>query len=429
MPTALRLRRLRALALGVLAGLLGAAPAARSAPPAFTAALSFRLLADDNLYLLDRAPLAPGQTAPALPSRASDVAAATALALRLACTPSPAFALDLTYAPEVIRYARHAAEDSTHHRLALNLGGNRGPWRYELRQTHVETAGSVTAPVFNCLGGGPPIGGEPVRARRAQSATKGTWKLTRACAATGFVRGVATLNQNDFHTRETAVTGYANYVDRAETAVGTEAGLWVSPRLALVTGVRQGRQSQANLLGTSLNYTNAFTRWLVGAETKPSPVWQCSLLAGPDVRRFGAAVRPGFNRHRTAGYAEAAAAWQPRPADTFTLTGKHYLWLSGAGRGAYTDTLVDLVWRHTLARGWSVAPGLNVHEGVTGPLNPAAPRRDQIGTATLALARQLAAATRAELVVQRDASRTLVANTPARAYHRWTLSAGLTRTW
>ena len=429
MSTTLRLRRPRALALGLLAVLPVAAPAARSAPSAFTTALTVRLLADDNLYLLDRAPLAPGQTTPALPARADDVAAATALALKFTYIPSPALALDFSYAPEVIRYARHAAEDSTHHRFALNLCGTRGPWRYELRQTHVETAGSTAAPVFNCLGGGPPIGGEPVRTRRAQSATKATWKLTRAFATTGFLRGVAALNQNNFHTRETTVTGYANYVDRAETAVGAEAGLWVSPRLALVTGIRQGRQRQANLLGTSLNYSNTFTRWLVGAETKPSPAWQFSFLAGPDVRRFGTAVRPGFTRDRTVGYAEAAAAWQPRPADTFTLTGKHYLWLSGAGRGAYTDTLVDLVWRHTLAPGWSVAPGLNFHEGVTGPLNPASPRRDQIGTATLALAHQLDAATRAEIIVQRDVSRTLVAYTPARAYHRWTVSAGVTRTW
>jgi hypothetical protein len=245
----------------------------------------------------------------------------------------------------------------------------------------------------------------------------------------GFVRGVLVSSDQDFHTTERPTAGYANYVDRGEWSAGAELGWELQPGLFLVAASRSGRQHQANLLGEPLNYTNTLTRWLFGAEGRLSQTCKFSVLAGPDVRHYGPFVRPGFDRDQTATYWEANATWTPTKTDALTLSGRHYLWVSSGGRGAYLDTLYDLTWKHQLARTWSLNTGLNQHCGYTSHYNPTAPRDDTIWAVTGGFTHALDAKTKLDLGFSQDWSVSQVPATPAREYHRRIYTVGCSRLW
>lgn len=393
----------------------------------FSAALAARVQADDNVFLQNDAPLAAGQTRAALPAHAGDVVADLGLNLGLKWKLGPALALGASYAPEIFRYSRHSSENHTDHRLGLAAIGAADGWQYETRASLLLTDGSRDSPVFNRLGGAPSIGGEPVRARRAQDLLKVNGRLTRVWAG-GFVRGVLAGYEQDFHTRERAIPGYANYVDRSEWSGGADLGWNVRPGLALVAGARYGRQRQANLFGVPLNYTNTFTRWLAGVEGAVAPGWKFSLLAGPDVRRFGSAVYANFDRRQRTAYWEGAVAWEPRPADTLAFTAKHYLWLSSAGRGAYLDTVYDLAWNHRFGPAWSLTAGANYHTGNAAHYN-SVPRHDAIYTGRVALARTLGLHTKLEVSLLHDWGESFVPRTPGREYRRWLSTLGVAHAW
>jgi hypothetical protein len=406
----------------------GAACAAPSTQPDYSATISARVLYDDNVFIQDAAPLAIGQTIPALPARAGAFVGSLGVNLGVTWKHSPALQLDLGYAPEVFRYSRYQSENHADHRFTANVLGSSGAWRYEAKTGWLSTFGSTDSPVFNRLGGSPPIGSEPVRARRAQDILKSSGRVTRTLSR-GFVRGVFALSDQDFHTRQSPTAGYANYVDRGEWSAGGELGWAVRPDFFLVAAARTGRQHQADLLGSPVDYTNTLTRWLFGAEGKISANWKFSLLAGPDVRRFGSDVRAGFDRHQSTTYWEAAASWTPTKADLITLGSRHYLWVSSGGRSIYLDTVYDLAWKHQLGPAWSLNSGYNQHRGYTGRFNPLAPRDDVIHALTLGCSHALDAKTKIDLGVARDWSVSGLPATPGREYHRWIYTAGYSRRW
>jgi hypothetical protein len=374
------------LLLGLSAGLRAA--------PTLTGSLSARVVFDNNVFLQDEAPLAAAQTA----------------------------------APEVFRYSRYHTENHTDHRLALNAAGRAGDCDYDLKTSWLSTDGSSESLVFNRVGGSPPVGTEPVRARRAQDIFKLSSRVSRTYAR-HFVRGTLAFSEQDFHTRESPTYGYANFVDRGEWLAGAEAGWQWRPGLALVAAVRHGRQQQADLLGVSLNYTNRLTRWLVGAEGKVGRTVTVCLLAGPDDRRFDATVRPGFARQQTSTYYEAAATWTPRPADTLSATAKRALGFSSGGRGVYFDTRYELTWKHRLAPRWTLTSGWSHHEGDVTPCNPATPRDDIVTALNAGLTFTVNAHTKIDVGFAQDWSRSLVPATSGRVYHRQIFSAGITRSW
>ncbi len=396
--------------------------------PVLTAGLSAKVSLDNNIYLQEDTPLASGQTQAAVPANASSVASTVGLNLGVTWKAHPALALEAAYAPAVFGFSGHSAENHADHRVTLNATGAASGCSYEIKTRTLFTQGSEDSPVFNRLGGTPAIGGEAMRSRRTQDIYKGSARVLHA-GSCGFVRGVLAWSDQDFHTRESPTPGCANYVDRGEWSAGAEAGWNVWHGLALVGGVRQGHQHQNDLLGKSLNYTNSLTRWLVGVEQTASPVLKFSLLAGPDIRRFGAAVRDGFNRSQTTTFIEGSGTWTPDPADSVVVSGLRYLWLSSGGRGSYVDTVCDVTWKHRLAADWSLSAGINRHTGYAGRFNPPSPRHDVILISTLTVSHSLDKKTRVELSVLCEDSDTLVTDTPARAYARTIASLGVERLW
>jgi len=418
----------RHLSMLMLLVLITGNPMAWGARPTGPFAASIKLLVDSNVYLQSDAPLGSGQTRPSLPAEERDSVVVAGLNLGWSGQATTGLTAQASYAPEVVRFSRNDTENHTNHRLTLNLSRKTAAWTLEAKNSLLITEGGKEPLVFNRLGGGPSLGGEPVRARRAQTVAKAAWRVSHPVPA-GFVRGVFNLLDQDFHVRESPVSGCANYVDRREWNVGAEAGAWLRPGFAAVGAVRAGRQTQANLLGTRLNYSNTFTRWLVGFEGSPRTNLRLSLLAGPDVRRYGDAVRASFDRAQTTTYVEGSAAWVASKADTLTFGVRRWQWLNGGGRAAYLDLSVDAGWKHLLAPGWTLAATANVHRGSCTRYNPGSPRDDLIYTGNVAVSRTLASGTSLEAGVMHDWSDSRVAGTPSREYSRWIISAGWSRVW
>jgi hypothetical protein len=398
------------------------------APPTATVATAFKVLVDSNIYLQSEAPLAAGQTSATLPAEAGDAVVVVRANFGVTGQTAAGLKMEASYAPEILRFSRYTTESHDNHWLAFNLTGHSPSWSLEVKNSILFTHGSKDPPVFNRLGGGPALGGEPVRARRAQTVAKAGWRLTHLLPS-GFVRGVFNLLDQDFHVRESPVLGCANYVDRREWYTGAEAGWCLHPGFAMIGAVRVGRQTQANLLGTDLHYSNAFTRWLVGVEGSPRADLKLSLLAGPDVRCYAEAVRPDFEREQTTTYVEGSATWVASKSDTVTLGLRRWQWLNGGGRGAYLDLSIDAGWKHVLAPGWTLAASANLHQGWCTRYNPASPRDDLIYTGNLTVSRALSPGTSLDVGVMHDWSDSRVVGAPSREYSRWILSAGGSRVW
>jgi hypothetical protein len=409
-----------------LAGLVLVAPA--FAGPVVSTALAVREIYDDNVFIQDDAPLAAGQTAAALPANAHAFITDLGATLGLAWKVGPAWQADLGYAPESFRYSRYPSENHADHRFTAGASGAAGPWSYEGKASWLSTKGSEESPFFNRLGGSPPVGSEPVRARRTQDIGKAGGRVTRSFGG-GFVRGVFTLLTQDFHTRDSSTACYTNFVDRSEWTAGADLGWALRPNLFLVAAARGGAQQQANLLGVAHNYANTMSRWLVGAEGRLGPDCKFSALAGPDVRRYGSEVRAGFNRDQTTTYLEANASWTPTRSDLVSLTSRRWVWLTSGGRCAYVDIVYDLAWKHQLNPQWNLGAGFNQHLGNTGRYNLSSPRRDLVDAVTGSLAYALGPKAKLDLCLAQDWSATGVPATPSRVYHRRVCSLGYSQGW
>jgi len=396
-------------------------------PPTVQVGFLLKATADSNVFLQSSDTLASGQVGPALPTHAHDFVFSASPSLSLVWRSSAESSLETRYAPEIVRFGRYRSENHEDHRFNLAWVGRTADWRGEFRGSVVVTDGSRESPVFNRLGGAPSIGGEPVRARRAQDIYKFSARVVHP-ARHGFVRGVMDVCQQDFHTTERTSSGYANYVDRGESSVGTDAGWYVRNGFALVAGVRGGQQNQATLHDNPLHYSNTLVRWLAGCEGTPLRNLKVSLLAGPDHRHYGGVVAAGFNRERDTLYGEGRIIWTPGADDTLTLSGKRYAWVSSGGRGAYVDLVADVTWQHHLNSAWTVLAGFCHHAGDSRPYNSVSPRNDVIECARATLTRQLGALT-LEAAWSHEWSRTAIPNTPGRAYRRDLLSVGAFRRW
>ncbi len=393
--------------------------------PAFAARVGY----DDNVFLQDRSAILPGVTG-AVPNRAGSWVARASLALETGWQASPALQFNAGYSPELVRYEAYSSEHHDNHRLLLSLLGKQGAWSYQLKGSLLYVDGAETSPIFGQAGGGPAIGGVPVRDRRDQINTKLGGQLTRTFDG-GFLRAAGDLCVNDYHTRHVStalVPGYANYVDRSEWSTGLDAGRFVAKEFALVAGVRVGEQRQADLLGVSHNYSNTLTRFLVGVEGRPRSDLLLRIVGGPDLRHFGDAAAPGFDRTRTTRYVEASAIWTPSATDTVTFTGKDYLWLSGGGRCAYHHTGSNLRWDHTFNAVWSMAVLADVQVGDSRDYGASAVHRlDWIYTGTLGVTRTLGSKTKLDLELLREWGESAIADKPGREYTRWIATVGVRR--
>lgn len=415
----MHLRPKRVQHLSILLFLVGLAVCGQAAT---TATFNARIGYDSNLYLQDPSPSLTAGSVSAK-ARAEAVTSSAALSLGWAKTARPDLSWEANYTPEIVRYKGYRSENHDDHRFTAALRGRQNKWSYEAKGSALFIHGSKDSPIFNRQGGGPAIAGEPVRSRRTQDSFKFDARFERALP-TGFIRTLGAWSALDFHTRESAFpTGYANYVDRSEWSTGTDLGWTTRPGFSLVAGARVGEQHQADLLGISCNTSNRFLRTLVGAEARFGSVLNLTVAAGPDFRRFDPAVPVGFDRDRTAPYIDAIATWTPNAANSVTASVKSLLWPSSSGRGVYQDTLYDLQWKYRLGV-WTFTPAARLRECDSRPYNPTKPRHEWIYISSFNLARPLTEKIKFELIVAREWSESLIANTPGREYTRWTTSAG-----
>jgi hypothetical protein len=382
---------------------------------------------DDNVFLQDNSPLNPLVADPAPADAGSGVfrASASLVASRKNGADN---VFSIGYTAEFVRYEAFASENHDDHHLDLSLKGRSGDWSHAFKSSLLFVSGDHEGPSYGHAGGAPAIGGADVRARRDQTGLKVSGNLTRKLDG-GWLRAITSVNHQDYHTAHAALPGYANYVDRAEYVAGLEGGRNVARDFALVAAVRTGVQRQADLLGVPQNSSNELLRLLVGVEGRVSPDLKISVLGGPDIRRYGPDVAAGFNRDQSARYLEASAVWTPTQADTVTLAGKDYLWLSSGGRTAYQNTNVNLAWNRVINADWSAALSANVEVGDNRDYVPAAPRFDWIYTATAAVTRRLDAKTTLELKLTREWSDTSRPGAAGHEYVRWLAGAGVTHTF
>ena len=414
---------------------IGATPVAPETSSLWTTSMvaGARTIYDSNVFLQNRSPIiAPN----GMPARAGSLVESVSLSLGAAWKPSSAFAFDAGYSPELTHYQRFNSENHNDHRFTTGLLGQNEAWSYDLKGNLLIVDGSSESPIFDHLGGGPAVGGEPVRSRHDQTITKVTGKITYALCPKAFIRAVGSACFQDFGTTQKPTTGpgstpgYANYVDRSEWSAGADAGWFARKDLALVTGIRVGEQRQANLLGIKNNYSNTLTRFLIGVEGNILPKLSLSILAGPDMRHYTDSVAAtGFNHNPTTYYAEATAIWTPAKNDSMSFSMKDFLWLPG-GIGAYESTAYDLRWTHTFTQIWSTNLGFNLQGADNTDYAVLAKQCDDvIYTTTIGTTYTLNTKTKLDLGVSHEWSDSFVANTPGREYTRWLVSAGVKYTF
>lgn len=397
-----------------------ATPAADASPWKTSVTLGTRIGYDDNVFLQDPSPVI---AANGVPDRAGSMVGSATVGLTAAWQRDRAFGFDLGYSPELVRYERFASENHDDHRFNAGLHGDTGPLSYDFKGSFLLVDGADTSPIFGHAGCAPAIGGEQVRARRDQSLTKTSGRLTYAVAPSLFVRAVGATSSQDFGTQQKStvlVPGYANYVDRAEWTVGADAGWRLTPDLALIAGVRRGAQRQGALIGSSSQSSNTLTRYLVGAEGKLHRTLTVSVLAGPDYRTFDNAAPIGADHTRHTEYAEANATWTPAAADAVTLTGKRYLWLSSGGKTPYDSTTCDVQWKHSFSKTWSASLAAGYQEGDnTDYVARSSFRDDHIYTITTGVGYAINARTKLDLSVMREWGVSEIAHQDGREYNHW----------
>lgn len=345
-PTRRDYARLQTIGVGFATALLPlAAFAQATAAPAPASAwshsvsLAVKETFDSNVYMQKVTPLADQE---------SFVTAITP-SLGLSWKPCEHFTAALNYSPEAAFYHSESTENYVAHKGALNLSGKFDTTTWELLNSVTLIDGDGDSPTFFGPGGGPALGGVPLRDRRDATIYRQSFKLQHPIGEHWFVRPVATLYLHDFQTRHQAsVPGsvYANYVDRSDFAGGLDLGYKVTDTTWAVLGYRYGYQGQATALANTIEYSNYYQRVLAGVEGKPFDWLKLSVLAGPDFRNFGDNVPAAFDDHHTKFYLDASATITPTKSDTITLSGKRFEQPGYGGGSVYEDVAYELAWRH-----------------------------------------------------------------------------------
>ncbi len=399
---------------------------AASPPVALTGSFGASVGFDDNLYLQDGGPLAAGQTMASVSAREFSGVVMGKFSL-MGKGAAASWVWSASYAPELFQYLDHKAENHTDHRWSLLASRAAGEWKTALKLGGVEIDGSREGLVYNRLGGGPPIGGVPVRARRAQGQYKGG-VLVSHTRGNNFLRAVANAAATDFRTTQRKQTGYSNYVDRSEWDSGLDYGRKAGPAFWIFSGVRVGEQRQENLLGVALNSSSTFVRGLVGLEGKLGEHWTLTVTLGEDRRVMDEDRLAGSERVRAEPYADVSVARTLGAKDALTFSFKQGVILAGSGKSAYVDTLGDLGWKHQWAAAWDTTLGAtfdfaDFKDMVT------APKREWIATLSASTGWAVTKALRLEAGVVRDVSESLIENTPGREYRRWQGRMGCNWAW
>jgi hypothetical protein len=261
------------------------------------------------------------------------------------------------------------------HRWGVDLGGavDQTVWGLQNAFTYID--GSDEGPIFGRPQDIPPIGGIPLRDRRAAFIYRSNFKLMQTFGK-WMLRPVASAYAHDFKTDlrpyppgDPAGGVYENYVDRQDINGGLDIGYEVVKNLRVLLGYRYGRQDQFKSVTssgapTNSPYGNTYNRILFGAEGTPLDWLKLSILAGPDIRHFDHEVpTPGFNPNQVICYVDASITVLPTKQDTIALTAKRYEQPAFSSFSVYEDITYEAVWKHKFNDHWAGNAGFKIYAG------------------------------------------------------------------
>ncbi|MCX6908462.1 MAG: outer membrane beta-barrel protein [Verrucomicrobia bacterium] len=331
-------------------------------------------------------------------------------------TPGPELLVAASYSPEIVRYHAEPTENHNDHRGNLNFVGRLGDASYEVLNSVTWIDGSKTGPTFTGPTGtlgAPSIGGFPIRDRRAAVNLKESFKLQYPIG-NWFIRPVSAWYMNDYKTVQSSAAGYLNYADRDDMNGGLDIGYKVIEKTWLVVGYRYGHQDQDAYLGNPLEYSNDYQRFLFGAEGSPLRWLKFSLLAGPELHRFGPNVAAGFRRDQDQLFVDFAATLMLGKADTVKLSANRYTRPGYTGRSELSECLCEATWNHKFDDAWSGSLGFTSYLADYAPVA----RNDGIYTPTVGLTYQFNNHLSAELRYSFDGTVSEVPATEGREYTR-----------
>lgn len=419
------------LAACVACGAAAPAGAAGGTVSSWRAEAGGRVNYDSNIFLQDGGPAVAGVVSPGEPAKAGTWVGTLSAGAGYSSAETPAGRFTFDYHVDAVRFDDYSSENHDDHRLRVGLKGGADHWKWTASAGVLHTDGSDEGPVYRRVGGGPAIGGEPVRARRDQTISTGSFRATREVEG-GWWRVLGDAKYQDFHTKFDALAGLSPYVDRGEFTAGVEAGRDVAPGFALVAGVRAGVQKQEDRPPIEgRNSSNSILRALVGVEGKPTKTLKLDVRVGPDFRHFGDELPSSLDRDVTAPYGELAATWTPTEADSVTASGKYAIWLSSAGRGAYEDSIWKLAWSHRFSAVVTARIEGRLATGDSkGYAYPGVKAfNDRIYGGTLGVDFAVAKDTTVSLDAIGDVGDSLIPDRPGREYHRVQVGLGVTRVW
>jgi hypothetical protein len=343
----------------------------------------------------------------------------------------PAFKLAATYAPEIVTYHSEASEDHISHRGSLQFSGVAGDSAWEQRNSVLWINGDKLGPRFTGGGDIPAIGGIPLRDRRDSAVYRNSIKLTRTFGAT-FLRPHASSYVHDFRTEkhqgsEPGFAGYENYVDRREIAVGIDGGYALTDKTWLVLSYRLGRQKQKkNQFLAASPYSNNFHRFLAGIEGAPADWLRVNILAGPDVRDFCSATRPGFDSGEILWFVDASITILPTARDSITIAARRFAQPAFSSHCIYQDIVYDVSYRRQITDRFAAAANFRIY---IGDWQAPVAREDWVYTPGASLSYTHNPNLSAELAWSYDWVDSKVPNTAGREFTRHLISLGLKYTF
>ena len=263
--------------------------------------------------------------------------------------------LSLTYAPEFDVYEGAPSETHYDHRILGTLKGQSGPWSFSLDDNFLYVDGSRYAPTYP----GNLITAYNVvapRERRQQIQDRAT-ASARWDRGHWFLRSGADLTLYDLQTELRTSPGYLNYCSRYDVRGSLDAGCQVADHTDLTLGTQIGRQEQQKYAFNPYESSGTYYRMLGGLEGRPLDWLTLKCQAGPDIRQYDSAA-PVRGQHLLTYYDDVSATARLSAADSLSLTGRQFQWVSSLGVVPYFDTTAALNWHHVCT------PALGLDVGV-----------------------------------------------------------------
>lgn len=263
--------------------------------------------------------------------------------------------LSFGYTGDYTWFEGESDEDNFKHALPFALTLKQGDWSASLSNTLLYIDGSKNSPFYSTYSA---YGTATARERREQFQNRFATSL-RYDQPAFFVRAVGSSLTYDLRTLQTSLSGWQNWVDRYDMNAGGDLGYKVKKDLALVGAFRIGKQWQDRVSPTAKYCNSTYTRLLLGFEGKLTDWLSGNVLVGPDFRNYSDKANLGLTGvQHTWAYGEGSLSAKAGAADTLTLTGKAWHWVSSTGATSYQDASYQLTWKHAFNKQLSASAGL-----------------------------------------------------------------------